>query len=38
LPAGEYEVEAVHGKLKGQTQKVTVKSGEAATLDFAYKS
>ncbi|HEY6552608.1 MAG TPA: carboxypeptidase regulatory-like domain-containing protein [Vicinamibacteria bacterium] len=38
LPAGEYEVEAIHGKLKGQTQKVTVKSGEAVALNFAYKS
>lgn len=37
LPAGEYEVEAFHGKLKSQTQKVTVKSGEAAALNFAYK-
>jgi plastocyanin len=37
LPAGEYEIEAFHGKLKGQTQKVTVKSGEATALNFAYK-
>jgi Polysaccharide lyase family 4, domain II len=37
LPAGEYEVEAFHGKLKGQTQKITVKDGEAATLNFSYK-
>jgi hypothetical protein len=38
LPAGEYEVEAYHGKLKGQTQKVTVKDAEAATLNFSFKS
>jgi len=38
LPAGEYEVEAIHGKLKGQAQSVTVKSGEAVVLDFTYKS
>jgi hypothetical protein len=37
LPAGEYEVEAFHGKLKTQTQKVTVKDGEAAALNFTYK-
>jgi plastocyanin len=37
LPAGEYEVEAVHEKLKGGTQKVTVKDGEAAKLDFTLK-
>jgi plastocyanin len=37
LPAGEYEIEAFHGKLKSQTQKVTVKSGEATALNFAYK-
>ena len=37
LPAGEYEIEAFHGKLKGQTQKVTVKDGEAAKLDFTFK-
>jgi hypothetical protein len=37
LPAGEYEVEAFHGKLKTQLQKVTVKDGEAQTLNFAYK-
>jgi plastocyanin len=36
LPAGEYEVEAFHGKLKSQTQKVTVKSGAATSLNFAY--
>lgn len=37
LPAGEYEVEAYHGKLKGQSQKVTVKDAEAATLNFTFK-
>jgi hypothetical protein len=37
LPAGEYEIEAYHGKLKTQDQKVTIKDGEAATLNFAFK-
>jgi len=37
LPAGEYEIEAFHGKLKGQTQKATVKEGETAKLDFTFK-
>jgi hypothetical protein len=37
LPAGEYEVEAYHGKLKSQAQKVTVKDGESATLNFTFK-
>ncbi|MFI5005889.1 MAG: carboxypeptidase regulatory-like domain-containing protein [Solirubrobacterales bacterium] len=37
LPAGEYEIEAFHGKLKGQAQKVTVKDGESATLNFTFK-
>jgi hypothetical protein len=37
LPAGEYEIEAFHGKLKGQTQKVTVQDGQAATANFSYK-
>jgi len=37
LAAGEYEVEAYHEKFKGQTQKVTVKDGEAATLNVAFK-
>jgi hypothetical protein len=37
LPAGEYEVEAYHGKLKTQAQKVTVKDGEAAALNFTFK-
>lgn len=37
LPAGEYEVEAVHGKLKTMTGKVTVKDGEAAALNLTFK-
>ena len=37
LPAGEYEIEAVHGKLKGLTAKIAVKDGEAATLNFTFK-
>ena len=37
LPAGEYEIEAVHEKLKSQTGKLTVKDGEKATLDLSYK-
>ena len=37
LPAGDYEVEAFHEKLKTQTGKVTVKDGEAAKLDLTYK-
>jgi hypothetical protein len=37
LPAGEYEIEAMHGKLKSTVGKVTVKDGEAAKLDLAYK-
>ena len=37
LPAGEYEIEAYHGKLKSQAQKVTVKDGEAASLNFTFK-
>jgi hypothetical protein len=36
LPAGEYEVEAYHEKLKAQTQKVTVKDGDNK-LDFSYQ-
>jgi hypothetical protein len=36
LPAGEYEVEVLHGKAKGTTQKVSVKDG-AAKLDFTVK-
>jgi len=37
LPAGEYEVEAYHEKLKTASGRVTVKDGEAATLDLSYK-
>jgi plastocyanin len=37
LPAGEYEIEAVHEKLKALTGKVTVKDGQAAKLDFSFK-
>jgi hypothetical protein len=36
LPAGDYEVEAYHEKLKTQTQKVTVKDGDNK-LDFTYQ-
>jgi hypothetical protein len=38
LPAGEYEVEAHHPKLKTTTAKVTVKDGDAAKLDLPFKS
>jgi plastocyanin len=38
LPAGEYDIEAYHGKLKSLDQKVTVKDGETATLNFTFKS
>ena len=40
LPAGTYEIEAVHGKLgadKAVSGKVTVKDGEAAKLDLTLK-
>jgi polysaccharide lyase family 4-like protein len=37
LPAGDYEIEAYHEKLKTMSQKVSVKSGEKAKLDFAFK-
>jgi plastocyanin len=37
LPAGEYEIEAVHERLKSTTGKITVKEGEAARLDLAYQ-
>ena len=37
LPPGDYEVEAYHEKLKTQTQKITVKAGEPAKVDFAFK-
>ena len=36
LPDGEYEVEVLHGKVKGMTQKVSVKGG-AAKADFSLK-
>ena len=36
LPAGEYEVEVLHGKVKGTSQKVSVKDG-AAKADFNLK-
>jgi plastocyanin len=38
LPAGDYEIEAAHGKLKTVVGKVSVKDGEAAKLDLTYKS
>jgi hypothetical protein len=38
LPAGDYEIEAAHGKLKTVIGKVSVKDGEAAKLDLTYKS
>lgn len=37
LPPGDYEVEAYHEKLKTQTQKISVKAGEPAKVDFAFK-
>jgi plastocyanin len=37
LPPGDYEIEAIHEKLKNQTQKVTVKAGDATKLDFTFK-
>jgi len=37
LPAGEYEVEVIHEKLKSLTQKVTVKDGESGKVTFAFK-
>jgi plastocyanin len=37
LPAGEYEVEANHPKLKTTTAKVTVKDGDAAKLDLPFQ-
>ncbi len=37
LPAGEYEIEAFHGKLKSPAQKVTLKDGEGAALNFTFK-
>jgi plastocyanin len=37
LPAGEYEVEANHPKLKTTTSTVTVKAGDSAKLDLPFK-
>lgn len=37
IPAGEYEIEAVHEKLKALTAKVTVKDGEATELNLSFK-
>jgi plastocyanin len=37
LPPGDYEIEAYHEKLKTQTQKVSVKAGEPAKVDFNFK-
>jgi plastocyanin len=37
LPAGDYEIEAYHEKLKTTTGKVSVKDGEAAKLDLGFK-
>lgn len=37
LPAGEYEVEANHPRLKTTTAKVTVKDGDSAKLDLPFK-
>lgn len=37
LPAGEYEVEAIHEKLEPIVGKVSVKDGEAARLDLTLK-
>jgi plastocyanin len=37
LPAGEYEVEAIHEKLGSQSGKLTVKDGEAGKLDLSFK-
>lgn len=36
LPAGEYEIEAWHERLKGQTQTVTVTADGETTQDFSY--
>ncbi len=37
LPAGDYEVEAVHEELKALTAKVTVRDGETARLNLGFK-
>jgi plastocyanin len=38
LPAGTFEIEVLHGKLKGTTQSVTVKDGESAALNVSLKA
>lgn len=38
LPAGDYEIEAVHEKLKGQAQKISVKAGAPAAANFTFKA
>lgn len=38
LPDGDYEVEAVHSRLKGATAKVRVKDGKTSRLDFSLGS
>jgi len=37
LPAGDYEIEAAHGKLKTTSGKVTLKDGEAGQLNLTFK-
>ena len=37
LPAGEYEIEAVHETLKALTARIAVKDGEAAMLNLSFK-
>jgi hypothetical protein len=37
LPAGDYEIEALHEKLAPVAGKITVKAGEAAKFDLALK-
>ena len=37
LPAGDYEIEAYHEKLKTMSQKVSVKAGEPAKVEIAFK-
>lgn len=38
LPPGDYEIEAWHETLGSQQQKITLKDGETATLDFTFSS
>ena len=38
LPAGEYELEAVHEEFGAMTQKVTVAAGQAASADFSFNA